>query len=90
MASAGRGTVKAVLSGDTIVVLGSAASPGAQRPELQISLSHLAAPRLARHSEQQDEAFGWPAREVLRQYAIGKPVRFRVDYKVRAQPPRRA
>jgi len=51
---AGVGTVKAVLSGDTVVIVGNA-KPGAAAPEIQLSLSHLKAPRLARGKEQKDE-----------------------------------
>lgn len=79
--SAGIGIVKAVLSGDTVVLQG-ASRAGTQAPELQLSLSHLSAPRIARHPDQRDEPFGWPAREYLRKVAVGKQVRFRVDYKV--------
>jgi hypothetical protein len=78
--------VKAVLSGDTVVLQG-ASRAGTQAPELQLSLSHLSAPRIARHPDQRDEPFGWPAREYLRKVAVGKQVRFRVDYKVGWRPP---
>lgn len=78
---AGFGTVKAILSGDTVVILGKAAA-GGPPPELQLSLSHLSAPRLSRHPDTKDEPFAWASREFLRKLLIGKVVRFRVDYKV--------
>lgn len=53
--SQGFGTVKAVLSGDTLILVGTSPRPGAPPPELQLSLSHLSAPRLSRHPEQSDE-----------------------------------
>jgi staphylococcal nuclease domain-containing protein 1 len=80
--TAGFGTIKAVLSGDTVVLLGKATAPGAPPPELQLSLSHLSAPRLARHADARDEPWAWPSREWLRKAVIGKLVRFRVDYRV--------
>lgn len=81
--SIAKGTVKAVLSGDTVIVMGR----GGQ--ELLLSLSHLAAPRLARagsatRAASEDEPFAWTAREFLRSNIVGKVVRFRIDYKVRA------
>lgn len=51
---AGFGNVKAVLSGDTVVLLG-AAKGSAPPPEMQLSLSHLSAPRVSRHPEAKDE-----------------------------------
>ena len=80
--TAGFGTVKAVLSGDTVLLLGKATTPGAPPPELQLSLSHLAAPRLSRHPDTRDEPWAWASREFLRKLLIGKVVRFRVDYRV--------
>jgi endonuclease YncB( thermonuclease family) len=82
IALAGFATVKAVLSGDTVVLQGKATTAGAPPPEMQLSLSSLAAPRLSRHPEARDEPFGWASREFLRKALIGRPVRFRVDYKV--------
>jgi staphylococcal nuclease domain-containing protein 1 len=76
------GIVKGVLSGDTVILQGTAPRPGAPAPELQLSLAHLSAPRISRHSDQRDEPFGWPSREFLRKALVGRQVRFKVDYKV--------
>ena len=77
----GRATVKAVNSGDTLVLVG-AASPTGPPPELQVTLSSLEAPRLARSAERPDEAFAWDSREFLRTLCIGKAVQFKIEYKV--------
>lgn len=76
----GFGLVKAILSGDTVVVVG-AAKPGSPPPEMQLSLSCLAAPRMSRHPEQKDELWGFASREFLRKIVIGRTVKFRVDYR---------
>ena len=66
--SQGFATVKAVLSGDTLVLIGTAQRPGAAPPELQLSLSHLSAPRLSRHPEQGDEVRA--AQQMHKRYAV--------------------
>lgn len=71
-----------MLSGDTLVLLGTAPRPGVAPPELQLSLSHCNAPRVSRHPEVRDDPFGWPAREFLRSKLVGRQVHFKVDYKV--------
>ena len=72
-----RGTVKQVLSGDTVVVRGQAASGFA--PERTISLAHVSAPRIGRKDER-EEAGAWESREYLRKNLVGKPVSFKVEY----------
>ncbi|KAL4584654.1 hypothetical protein LXL04_009260 [Taraxacum kok-saghyz] len=64
-----RGRVKAVMSGDTLVIMGftKAEIP----PEKTIVLAHLSAPRLARRGGQ-DDPFAWESREFLRKLCIGK------------------
>ncbi|XP_008812131.1 ribonuclease TUDOR 1-like [Phoenix dactylifera] len=74
-----RGRVKAVPSGDCIVIMGSAKAE--IPPEKTITLSSLVAPRLARRNGV-DEPFAWDSREFLRKLCIGKEVTFRVDYTV--------
>ncbi|XP_074569657.1 ribonuclease TUDOR 2-like isoform X1 [Curcuma longa] len=74
-----RGKVKAVPSGDCLVIMGSAKAD--IPPEKTITLSSLIAPRLARRGGV-DEPFAWESREFLRKYCIGKDVMFRVDYTV--------
>jgi staphylococcal nuclease domain-containing protein 1 len=76
---ASTGTVKAVISGDTIVLMG-AARPGGPPPEMQVSLSSVSAPRLGREAVP-DEAYAWASREYIRTNALGKAVRFQMDYK---------
>ncbi|KAI5084373.1 hypothetical protein GOP47_0000542 [Adiantum capillus-veneris] len=74
-----KGTVKAVPSGDSLLIMGNVAS--GPPPEKTITLSSLIAPRLARRGGQ-DEPFAWESREFLRKRCVGKDVIFRVDYVV--------
>lgn len=74
-----RGKVKAVPSGDSLVIVGS--SKADIPPEKTITLSSLIAPKLARRGTL-DEPFAWESREFLRKLCIGKDVTFRVDYTV--------
>jgi staphylococcal nuclease domain-containing protein 1 len=74
-----RGRVKAVPSGDSLVIMGS--TKAEIPPEKTITLSSLIAPRLARRGSV-DEPFAWESREYLRKLCIGKDVTFRVDYTV--------
>lgn len=76
-----RGTVKAVLSGDTVIVMGM--DTRGPPPEKQITLSSLKAPRMGRRDgTTKDEPFAWESREFLRKKCIGQPCVFRTDYKV--------
>ena len=75
--SSSKGVVKAVISGDTIVVRGRANN--GPPPERQLSLAHVIAPRLAR-KDGADEPFAWSSREALRKLLIGKEVSFKVEY----------
>ncbi|XP_010942326.2 ribonuclease TUDOR 1 isoform X1 [Elaeis guineensis] len=74
-----RGRVKAVPSGDCLVIMGS--TKAEIPPEKTITLSSLVAPRLARRGGV-DEPFAWDSREYLRKLCIGKEVIFKVDYTV--------
>ncbi|XP_026377143.1 ribonuclease TUDOR 1-like [Papaver somniferum] len=74
-----RGKVKAVTSGDCLVIMGN--TKAEIPPEKTITLSSLMAPRLARRGGV-DEPFAWESREFLRKLCIGKEVTFRVDYTV--------
>ncbi|CAI9767251.1 unnamed protein product [Fraxinus pennsylvanica] len=74
-----RGTVKAVPSGDSLVIVGG--SKAEIPPEKTITLSSLIAPKLARRGSI-DEPFAWGSREFLRKLCIGKDVKFKVDYTV--------
>nr|CAB3484404.1 unnamed protein product [Digitaria exilis] len=72
------GKVKAVPSGDTLVIMMRDLKEVIP-PEKSITLSFIIAPRLAwRHGT--DEPFAWDSREFLRKLCIGKDVRFKVDY----------
>jgi len=73
-----KGIVKNVLSGDTLVVMGTT---GLVPAELQLSLSSLQAPRISHRREAPDEPWAFDSREFLRVLTIGKLVLFRVDYK---------
>ncbi|CAI5721420.1 unnamed protein product [Hyaloperonospora brassicae] len=79
--ASGQAIVKAVLSGDTLVLMGATATNGPP-PELVLTLSSLQAPRLAHSSEQSSEPFAFASREHLRRLCIGKAVRFQVEYRV--------
>ncbi|KAL4191912.1 hypothetical protein AMTRI_Chr06g191360 [Amborella trichopoda] len=72
--------VKAVPSGDCLVVMGLNAKTEIP-PEKTITLSSLIAPRLARRGTP-DEPFAWESREFLRKLLIGQEVRFKIDYTV--------
>ncbi|KAF0692996.1 Aste57867_15990 [Aphanomyces stellatus] len=78
--ASGNATVKAVISGDTVVLVGSATN--GPPPELMLTLASLQAPKLARTAEQTDEPYAFASREFLRNLLIGKQVRFKVEYRV--------
>lgn len=82
----GKGVVKAVPAGDSLVVLQMTSKPEQGPPtEREIVLSNLKAPRLGRRGPAdkttQDEPFAWQSREFLRKKAIGKQVTFVVENK---------
>nr|XP_043632985.1 ribonuclease TUDOR 1-like [Erigeron canadensis] len=76
-----KGRVKAVLSGDTLVVMGIAKAVDEIPPEKTIVLAHLFAPRLAR-KEGKDAQFAWQSREFLRELCIGKDIVFKTEYTI--------
>ncbi|KAJ6676357.1 EBNA2 BINDING PROTEIN P100 [Salix viminalis] len=76
-----RGKVKAVPSGDSLVIMAMTSSKPGPPPEKTITLSSLIAPRLARRGGV-DEPFAWDSREYLRKLCIGQEVTFKVDYAV--------
>ncbi|KAJ1471847.1 hypothetical protein T484DRAFT_3485485 [Baffinella frigidus] len=76
--AANKGTVKSVLSGDTIVVMG--APSNGPPPEKQLTLAGIMCPRLGRRDgASKDEPFAWPAREFLRSKVVGKPCTFELE-----------
>ncbi|KAF7834078.1 ribonuclease TUDOR 1-like [Senna tora] len=74
-----RGRVKAVPSGDCLVIVAMTSSKPGVLPEKTITLSSLMAPKLANRSRV-DEPFAWESREFLRKLCIGKEVTFKGDY----------
>jgi len=76
----GFATVKAVTSGDSLVLHGDVTNT--KPPEMQLTLSSLMAPRMARGPSAKDEPFGYESREFLRKLAVGRRVEFVVEYKV--------
>ena len=79
----GNGFVKAVPSGDTVVIIGQ--RNNGPPPEIQLTLASLLSPRPPRGPDREVEPWGWQAREYLRNLLVGKSVRFCVDYKVRVR-----
>jgi staphylococcal nuclease domain-containing protein 1 len=85
----GRGNVKAVLSGDTIIVVHLEKNQQGPPLEREITISNITAPKLGRRKTQkneatQDEPFAWQSREFLRQLTIGKQVTYTIEYKAPA------
>jgi len=78
--ASGYATVKQVLSGDTVVLIGQ--PKNGPPPEIRLSLASLQAPRLSVKEGVTDEPFAWQSREFLRQLCIGKYVSFKVEYTV--------
>lgn len=66
--------VKAVLSGDTIVVAGSAKNGPAV--EKRLILANVTSPKLAQTRDEKDEPFAYQAREFLRERVLGRVVQF--------------
>lgn len=75
------GIVKAVPSGDTIVVMNANAPKTGPPPEMRLTLSSLKAPLLSRDGTT-DEPYAWASREALRTRLIGERVTFRIDYRI--------
>ncbi|KAL9229368.1 hypothetical protein vseg_004842 [Gypsophila vaccaria] len=69
-----RGRVKAVPSGDTLVIMGVTKADTIP-PEKMVTLASVIAPRLARR-DGVDDPFAWESREFLRKLCIGKEVTF--------------
>eukprot|EP00033_Pygsuia_biforma_P002658 GCRY01002939.1.p1 GENE.GCRY01002939.1~~GCRY01002939.1.p1 ORF type:complete len:876 (+),score=287.00 GCRY01002939.1:62-2689(+) len=76
----GTAIVKAVPSGDSVVILGNAVKGGLP-PEKEITLSGILAPKLARRENQVEEPFAFDSREFLRKQCIGKVVTFEIEKK---------
>ena len=63
----GYAMVKAVLSGDSLVLAGSTVG-GVETPEKLVSLTGVLAPKFGRGKNQVDEPFAWESREYLRKH----------------------
>jgi staphylococcal nuclease domain-containing protein 1 len=70
----GIGLVKAVLSGDTIVVAGSAKN--GPPTEKRLILANVTSPKFGQGKDEKDEPFAYHAREFLRERVLGKVVQF--------------
>jgi staphylococcal nuclease domain-containing protein 1 len=77
--ASGTAIVKAVVSGDSLVLIGKA-NPGQLPPEKNVTISGIIAPKFARGRKAQDEPWAWHAREFLRKKCVGKKVKFSVNY----------
>eukprot|EP01116_Phalansterium_solitarium_P001294 TRINITY_DN1108_c0_g1_i1.p1 TRINITY_DN1108_c0_g1~~TRINITY_DN1108_c0_g1_i1.p1 ORF type:complete len:918 (+),score=421.64 TRINITY_DN1108_c0_g1_i1:113-2866(+) len=81
----GKGVVKAVPAGDSLVVLEQGSKQGPPK-EREIVITNIKAPRLGRRGgpadkRTDDEPFAFQSREYLRKKAIGKQVSFVVENK---------
>lgn len=76
----GYGVVKAVSSGDTLVLMGAPKERGQIPPERTIVLTGINAPKFARGKNSVDEAWAWEARELIRKKTIGQQVSFNVQH----------
>lgn len=73
----GRATVKSVLSGDTVVLLGRATVPGGKLPEVLFTFERVSAPRMASKANQNmDDPGAFDSREWLRSTVVGKSLLF--------------
>ena len=71
---------QAVLSGDTLVLVGKATGNAAPQ-EITVTLASVQAPRISRGPQQATEdPFAFESREFLRKICVGKPASFRVIY----------
>jgi staphylococcal nuclease domain-containing protein 1 len=82
--ASGTGRVKAVLSGDSFVVWVQRAGSSAATPEeVQITLSLLSAPRIARGKDAgTDQPWAWQSREALRKLLQAKQVQYRFKRRI--------
>eukprot|EP00019_Armaparvus_languidus_P012782 CAMPEP_0168583322 /NCGR_PEP_ID=MMETSP0420-20121227/2499_1 /TAXON_ID=498008 /ORGANISM="Pessonella sp." /LENGTH=915 /DNA_ID=CAMNT_0008617959 /DNA_START=61 /DNA_END=2805 /DNA_ORIENTATION=- len=81
----GVGVVKAVPSGDTVIVTQHGVATNGPPPEREISFSGVRAPRVGREGfgtqqANEDKPFAWQAREFLRKQCIGKKVSFAIEH----------
>lgn len=82
----GYGVVKAVTSGDTLILMG-AADKGKIPPIKEVCLSGILAPKLGRGKSSTDEAYAWYAKEFLRKKCVGQQVFFQHQFFYRGWRP---
>ena len=76
---ANHATVKSVISGDTLVLVGKATSGPPK--EITVTLASLSCPRISRGPQQLiEDPFAFESREFLRKLTVGKAVTFRIIY----------
>lgn len=76
------GLVKGVYSGDYIVLSGRIKKNSDELPEEKtLYLSLLQAPKVATSNNHEEDAYGWEARDYLRNQILGKVVKYTIDYK---------
>jgi len=83
----GRGIVKAVSSGDSLLVIHMEKNIQGPPLERELTLTNITAPRLGRrktqsnHNVREDEPFAWQSREHLRRKLVGKQVSYLIETK---------
>jgi staphylococcal nuclease domain-containing protein 1 len=75
----GKGIVRAVQSGDSLVL---AKTGGKDSFEETVYLAYITAPRCGNH-QRSEEAFAFDAREFVRERLIGKKVDFTIEYMIK-------
>jgi len=79
MSKKGRGIVKSIISGDTVVIKGRAVN--GPPPEKIISFSNVEAPKLGTQSDpSREEPFALLSRDYLRKLLVGKEVSYEIEY----------
>lgn len=76
----GKGLVKEVQSGDTLIIIKTGAAKGVAAEEFVLSLASLEAPRLSRRNG--DAPFAQLAKEFLRSKCAGQIVTYKIEYSV--------
>lgn len=76
----GYAAVKAVLSGDSVTLVGAALAADQAAPIKEVTLSGINAPKFARGKATKDEAWAFESREFLRKKIYGKQVSFTTNY----------
>jgi len=73
----GSAKIKSVLSGDTVVLIGRAATAGQKAPEVTFTFERVTAPRMASKANSNvDDPGAFSSREWLRNLCVGKTITF--------------